>query len=169
VRNILGLLFLGFFLAAPSHAAARVALMDFSVEENSLRAQAAATNFAALVQAALTQDFELVERAQLAKAEQELKLSSSGRLSFGNSLWMGKWARADVLLRGSFFADNGERKFLAQAIDTGNADVLADHTFGLGISTNAPLSSAGAKIQEIAPELASLLRNASREPKKSPC
>jgi hypothetical protein len=157
IRHFLAALLLAI---SSSVAAPRVAVMDFITDENSLRAQSVATNFTAMAQAELTQKFELVERAELAKAEQELKLSAGGRLGAGSSLRIGKLARADIVLHGFFFADGAERKFQAQAIDTGNANILAERAYALGISTNNGLSSAGTRLSEIAVELGALLREA---------
>src|SRR5438105_4482425 len=60
-----------------SSAAIRVALMDFSVDDNSYRSAEAAANFASLLQIELANEagFDWVERVQLALAKKEPGLS----------------------------------------------------------------------------------------------
>src|SRR5688572_6784923 len=88
--------FVSAFAAQP-----RIAVLDLFTDENSIRAQAAATNFTALLQAELTRDFQLVERAQIAAAERELHLTAMNRGSAASGLRIGKWAKADFLLSGA--------------------------------------------------------------------
>ena len=63
--------------AAPGSPPVRIALMDFSTDDNSWRNAQAAANFTSLVQIQLGKEpgVEWVERAQLDLARQELKLS----------------------------------------------------------------------------------------------
>src|SRR5205085_1518301 len=72
----------------------RIAVLDLFTDENSIRAQSAATNFTALLEVELSKDFQLVERAQMAAAERELHLSAMNRGSVASGLRIGKWANA---------------------------------------------------------------------------
>jgi len=77
----------------------RVAVMNFTVEELSYRSSQAAADFTALLQAELSANLppgiELVERTELARAEQELQLGGIGLADRRDGLRAGHWARAD--------------------------------------------------------------------------
>lgn len=106
----------------------RIAVADFTTEENSYRAEVVARDFSTALQALLTDlsAVEWVERSQLAEVEKEHGLAALGFSDPGRALKLGKWARADLLLTGWF----GDRTATNQAlhlevIDLNRAEVLS--------------------------------------------
>ena len=113
---------------------ARVALMDFSTDDNSYRSAQAAADFSSVLQAELNgiPGVEWVERAQLDRAREELELSSMELLSGVSSIRWGKWVKADWMVTGSFSLDDRNRRTLfMEATDLKHADVLASQTLVL--------------------------------------
>ena len=109
--------------------------------------KAAARNFVLLAQASLAGDFPLVERAQLDQAEQELKISLANRGTGSGYLRVGKWAKADIVVRGEFVDEAPQRKLFLQAINTATAEVLADRFLNLNLRANEPLKRAIGKVE----------------------
>lgn len=117
--------------ATPSPAPIRVALMDFSTDDNSWRSAQAAANFTSLLQIRLAGEprVEWVERAQLDLARQELKLSEMELIGGASPIRRGKWAKADWLVTGQFSLDDKNQRTLSLEItDLQHADVLASRT-----------------------------------------
>src|ERR1035438_2448903 len=93
--------------AGPAPPALRVALMDFSTDDNSWRNSQAAANFTSLLQIQLANEpgVEWVERAQLDLAKQELKLSEMELIGGSSPIRRGKWVewvvspQADIAAR----------------------------------------------------------------------
>ena len=113
------------------HAAPRVALMDFSTDDNSYRSAQSAADFSGLLQVQMADEpgVEWIERAQLDKARQELELSTMDGMHGGAALRQGKWLKADWLVTGQFSLDDRNRRTLFLEItDLQHADVLANRT-----------------------------------------
>lgn len=109
----------------------RVALLDFSTDENSYRSAQSAVDFTRLLQVRLgaTPRVEWVERAQLETARRELKLSEMAMMAGAPSLRWGRWVRADWIVKGHFSRDDrDQRTLLLEVIDLRHADVLASET-----------------------------------------
>lgn len=109
----------------------RVALMDFSIDDNSYRSAQLAADFSAILQVKLTgqTNVEWVERAQLEKARQELELSAADLVSGGANVRRGKWVKADWMITGQFSLDDRSQRTLFVAVtDLDRADVLASRT-----------------------------------------
>jgi hypothetical protein len=136
----------------------RIAVLDIFTDENSIRAQSAATNFTALLQAELTRDFELVERAQLAAAERELHLSAMNRGSAASGLRIGKWAKADFLLSGALTTEGENRQLELTLINTANADAVAKTNIILGLKSAAPLREFGPQVLKVSPAVSNFLK-----------
>src|SRR5262245_37279034 len=84
-------------------AEVRMALMEFTTEENSYPAMRAAADISSLLQPLLAAQPGTfwVERNALCHAQQELELSLA-QFSRANALRCGKWAKADRLVLGNF-------------------------------------------------------------------
>jgi Ca2+-binding EF-hand superfamily protein len=118
-------------VALTVQAAPRVAMMDFSVDDNSYRSAQAAADFSSLLQAKLASepDVEWVERAQLDKARQELELSVAELINSSSSIQRGKWVKADWMVTGQFSLDDrNQRTLFIKITDLQHADVLASRT-----------------------------------------
>ena len=133
-------LFISF--AAAANPVQRVALMDFSSDDNSYRSAQAAADFSALLQAKLANmgNGEWVERSQLQAAKNELGLTSGGHISPSTALHLGKFVKADLLVEGQFvFTAMQNRKLRIEVIDLDHADVLAEGTTPIHGTTNRPV------------------------------
>jgi hypothetical protein len=90
-------LLLGFYSAPAAETASpiRVALMDFSTDDNSYRKAQAAANLTSLLQIELANEpgLEWIERAQLALAKQELNLAALESLAGSAAIRRGNWPR----------------------------------------------------------------------------
>ncbi len=119
--------------AEPS-APTRVALMDFSTDENSYRSIQAAADFTSLVQIELAGEagIEWVERAQISLAKQEFGLAGLKAAGGSAPLRQGRMLGADWLVTGHFSSDDKSRATLAiQVIELKHADVIAEETVTL--------------------------------------
>src|SRR5208283_3930289 len=121
----------------------KVALSDFTSDDNSYRSAMAAVNFSELLQAKLTgmEGVEWVERSQLQAAEKELNLSIAGFFSSATALRAGKFVKADLLVAGQFTTTTEPGRTLRlELIDLEHADVLAGTSLRISGSTNQPLA-----------------------------
>lgn len=112
-------------------AVPRVALMDFSTDDNSYRSARVAADFTSILQAELAgdADVEWVERTQLDKARQELELSVAELVGGGSAIRHGKWVKADWMVIGQFSLDDKNQRILFLEItDLRHADTLASRT-----------------------------------------
>jgi len=110
------------------NAMPRVALMDFSVDDNSYRSTQQAADFTSLLQVQLADEpgLEWVERAQLDRARQELELSVMENMGSYSPMRLGKWAKADWMVSGQFSLDDkNQRTLFLEITDLQHADVLA--------------------------------------------
>jgi|GEM_PF-3953246 len=120
-----------FAITLQSVAAVRVALMDFSTDDNNYRSMQRAADFTSLLQTRLQgeSDVEWVERAQLERARHELELSAMGMLSAGHPIRLGRWVKADWMITGHFSKDDKNRRILSlEVIDLRHADLIASNT-----------------------------------------
>lgn len=138
-KSFWGLLFV--FLTLHATAATRIALMDFSTDDNSFRSGQRAADFASLLQNRLAGEagVEWVERAQLDKARVELELSAQESMNGAQAVSRGKWAQADWMITGQFSLDDQNRRILGLEItELRHADVLASRTVAFpGNTTNS--------------------------------
>ncbi|EEF57911.1 hypothetical protein [Pedosphaera parvula] len=109
----------------------RVAMMDFSTDDNSYRNAQAAADFASMLQTRLQDEpgIEWVERTQLELAGRELGLAELGNLGETAPVRRGKWAKAEWLLTGEFSHDDQNRRTLSfEVTDLQHADTLVTQT-----------------------------------------
>lgn len=142
------------------NAALRVALMDFSTDDNSYRSAQVAADFTGILQANLAGEtnIEWVERAQLEKARQELELSLMSTMGGNAAISRGKWAKADWLVTGQFSLDDQNRRTLALEItDLQHADVLARQTLIFSNAAVAPFQTDSNQVNVASVGLSQLL------------
>ena len=156
--------------AAPAPRALRVALMDFSTDDNSWRNSQAAANFTSLLQIQLANEpgVEWVERAQLDLAKQELKLSEMELIGGSSPIRRGKWAKADWLVTGRFSLDDKNQRTLGlEVTDLQHADVLASQTITFPGHATAQIQVAHDVVELAATALRQLLADARRRQQAS--
>ena len=125
--------------------AVRVAIMPFTVDDNSHRSSIAASDLGVLVQAELSSDpgIQWVERAELKAAELELELSELGFADAASALRRGRFTAADWLVTGAFAAStNGTWSMYMEVIDVKRADLLSSITGKVSRATHPTLQSA---------------------------
>src|ERR1035441_6909985 len=156
--------------AGPAPPALRVALMDFSTDDNSWRNSQAAANFTSLLQIQLANEpgVEWVERAQLDLAKQELKLSEMELIGGSSPIRRGKWAKADWLVTGRFSLDDKSQRTLGlEVTDLQHADVLASQTITFPGHATAQIQVAHDLVELAATALRQLLADARRRQQAS--
>lgn len=150
-------------VAAAAPPPVRVALMDFSTDDNSWRNAQAAASLTSLVQIRLANEprVEWVERAQLDLARQELKLSEMELLSGALPIRRGKWVKADWLIKGRFSTDDKNQRTLSfELIDLRHADVLASRTIGFPGKATPEIQPSREQVQLAAGAVRQLLAEA---------
>lgn len=141
----------------------RIAVADFTTEENSFRAEVAARDFSTALQALLADlpGVEWVERAQLAEVEREHGLAALGFGDPDRSLKLGKWARADLLLTGWFHDRTATNQALQlEVIDLNRAGVLSVTNSRLAVFRLDSPSQVNASLIESAEVCRQLVRQA---------
>jgi hypothetical protein len=137
----------------------RVALMDFTVDDNSYPSSEVARDFTVALQAELSgeQEIEWVERSQLRLAEKELRLSALGLMAGGDPMRQGKWVKADWLVQGRFTTglDDQRWKLTLRVVDLSHADLLAEQSLDWG--TEPPSQVASRQVSLAAKEMKALL------------
>ncbi len=112
----------------PGSPRPRIALINFICDDNSYRSSQAAVDLTAAVQAELTgfTQCEWVERAELEKADDELRLSSFGLMDRAEAIRFGRRVKADWAIFGRVSTNsNAGREMRLEVVDLGHADVLA--------------------------------------------
>ncbi len=169
VRALLGLVVILNLLWSPSFAASsasprtRVALMNFSCDDNSQRSAFACNDLTATLQADLSSevDWDWIERAALDKAEQELKLGAFGLIDRSEALKAGRWAKADWAIFGRVSTNSAAGRTVAlEVVNLSCADILAEAKFVLPDQTNRPFKATSTEMTRLASNLAALLKQA---------
>ena len=148
---------------APVAHPPRVALLDFTTDDNSYRNRKAAVDFTSALQAELSSDTaaEWVERGQLQLAEKELGLTAMGLSDGDSSVRAGKWAKADMLVMGRFGrSDKGLRTLNVEVLDLACADLLAERSLDLNVRTNQLIKEVFAELKPVAASVTDCLREA---------
>ncbi len=141
----------------------RVAISEFTTDENQWENIRAAADFAPALQAKLAKEpaVEWVERAQLGLAQKEQELSAAlGRPDLPNAIRRARWSKADWLVTGHFSSKDGTRELLLEVIDLAHADVLAERRINFPAGTKEPLRAALAHLPEMAGALREVLHAA---------
>lgn len=141
----------------------RVALMNFTTDDNSYRSAQVATDFTSLLQVNMgnVAGLDWVERAQLDRIRQEMRLSGMELIAGDSALRWGRMAKADWLITGWFTSDDSSRRtLLLEIVDLNRADVLASDTIKFAESRTAPLVAGNEQLQQTADVLRRLLTEA---------
>jgi hypothetical protein len=144
-------------------AAPRIALLDFTADDNSWPSSQAAADFTIALQARLSGETEVVwvEREQLKLAESELRLSELGRMAGSDAIRRGKWVRADWLLLGRFTLDeDDERIARLELLDLNHAELLSEKTVIL--SGDGSITASPAKLDAIKAAVEEMLHEGRR-------
>jgi hypothetical protein len=152
-----------FLTALRLGASPRLALMDFTTDDNSYRSTQAAADFSALLQVKLMDldGIEWVERSQLQAAEKELNLSAGGFVSSATALHAGKFVKADLLVVGQFITTpRHERSLHLEAIDLARADVLAEISLPMAGMIDQPLEISAQEVTVVEKSCRSLIQQA---------
>lgn len=165
VTGLSALLFAAFASpAAPAEPRIKVALMDFTCDDNSQRSAAAAVDFTVRLQAELStsDSFDWVERNALAAAEKELKLSFLGLTDRSTSLRAGRWAKADWAIHGQWSTNTAAGRTLEiEVLDLQRADVLARTNLAFATLSERPLRVDSQQSTQVAVAVRDLLLRAS--------
>lgn len=162
--------------AKESHGlpAVTVAALPFVIQDDVWYASVEAVrDFGLALQTGL-QDIEgvrWVERAEIEKAETELVHSAAGMLSPTQSMGIGQWVKADMLVTGRLEVDEGlGRELTLQVVDAHRGDILAERklrlvqTTGLPFAVTAPhLEMAAAAAREAISEARARLAGAEKQ------
>lgn len=129
----------------------RVALTDFTTEDNAYDSLMSAKNFSAALQAELSQtpEIEWVERTEYQLAAAELNLSVLGLVNSNAALRIGKWVKADLLVLGHFTKTKQEERMLhLEIVDLDRADVLAERSLHLDLPLDRSAGFSSANIAQ---------------------
>ena len=166
--------FIAVLTASSTKGAARVALMDFSTDDNSYRSIQAAADFASLVQAKLKDDssVEWVERSQINLAKAEFVWAETLGAAGASPIRHGRMLGANWLVKGHFSTDDENRHTLSfQILDLEHADVIARKTILLPTSDGGGTIFGSKQADAAVPALRQLLAdaqaNASRNSNKT--
>ncbi len=151
--------------AAPiDRAEIRVALMTFTVDDNSYRSAMAAADLATLLQAKLSNEpgIRWVERDELKAAEREFELSKLGLPDKTGALRRGQYTAADWIVTGAFSAATNQQWLLRiEIIDARHTDILATKAAVLSRDAHPTLKSALPQLSSVAMEVRAGLAAAS--------
>lgn len=123
--------------AAPAHsgevlAVPTVAILPFEARERGAEAVDAGKSVAELLTVALMESgcADLVERAELEKALNELQLSAVGLTDKESQVKLGKFVGAKILITGSLFRSGDKNYLVAKVIGTETSRVLGSSVSG---------------------------------------
>lgn len=148
--------------AATPQPVIRASLLDFTSEDNQYRSTQAAKEFTATLQALLTTETDInwVERVELAKAEDELRLLSFGLGDRQAALRHGYFVGAELIFSGSFSTNHqGFWTLQIEALDAHRTDRLLQTNIQTQIGARQPLKTALSDLTVLLPGIQSFLRN----------
>src|SRR6266576_2111717 len=152
-------------LGFAAHATVRVALMDTICDDNSYRSTLGAIDFTTALQAEMSanQEYEWVERTDLAKAEAEFKLGGLGLIDRFEAVRSGRWVKADWAVFGRISTNSATNRPLElEVVDLEHADVLAATNLTLAVRSDGPFKMNTTDLQPVASSLSALLDHARR-------
>lgn len=141
----------------------RVAIGDFSSDENVWETITALRDFASALQTELANEPNLIwlERSQLGLTQREIELSMAlGRSDLPNAVRRARWSKADWLVTGHFTKKETARELLVEVIDLAHADILAQRRIQLPIAAADSLRAVLAHLPDAANGLRAVLRAA---------
>lgn len=149
-----------FTLISTGQAGPRVAMMDFSTEDNSYRSIQAAADFTGLLQARLKDDstVEWVERSQINLAKAEFAWAETLGAGGASPVRRGRMLGANWLVKGHFATDDENRRTLSfQILNLEHADVIARKTILLPTAEGGAAFFGGKQAEAAATALHQLL------------
>ncbi len=145
-----------------SAAPLRIALNPFTCDDVSHRSALAAADFTAALQAQLAGDaaVQWVERAELAKVEQELKLGALGLVARGDAARAGRIAGADWAVYGRFTtnAPGTGRTLALELVDLAHAEPMGETNLPFASPPTGPLRFTADSATAVASALTDWLR-----------
>lgn len=147
-------------IGSSATAAVRVALMDVICEDNSYRSTMAAIDFTVALQAELSveRDFEWVERAELAKAENEFKLANFGLIDRFEAVRSGRWLKADWAVFGRISTNTANGRVVSlEIVDLQRAETLAGTNLNIATREIGPFKVDSTELRRVVLALRSLL------------
>lgn len=164
VMRAAGFLLLSFFLcplpASPAESQPlRIVLMNLVCEDNSYRSTLAAADFTAAWQAEMSRDtrYDWVERVDLDKAQNELRLAGFGLIDRAEAIRGGRWAKAAWAVLSHLSTNN---LFSIEVVDLENAEVLTGTNYTLLRRDKGPFKASPADVSRAGTELRKLLTQA---------
>jgi hypothetical protein len=157
-------------IISTGQAAPRVALLDFSTEDNSYRSIQAAADFTSLLQAQFKGDssVEWVERSQINLARTEFAWAETLGAGGASPVRRGRMLGANWLVKGHFATDDEERRTLSfHILDLEHADVLACKTILLPTAEGGGTIYGGKQAKAAATALRQLLTNTKQSTTKT--
>lgn len=118
-------------------------MTNFVSHDNSYISSQEAIKFTELLQIELMgkTSYNWVDRERVEEALKELKLSALSLVDNASSLQIGKWLKADLLVKGDFFRFNDSKwALIVEVVDLAHADTVGQFSFFLERKTNKPLS-----------------------------
>jgi hypothetical protein len=137
--------------------------MDFVSEDNSYRSTAELENLVTALQAevARTTGYDWVERAELGRAMDEMKLGGLGRMDRSEMIRGGHWINADWGVFGDISTNlNGARTLSLEVVNFQRADVLAATNLSLPSPRDEPFTLPPGSVSRVATALEALLDQA---------
>ena len=141
----------------------RVALMDFISEDHSYRSTVAVADIMSALQAKIPADknYDWVERAELEKAANEMKIAGLGLIDRSEAIQGGRWVKADWGIFGTISTNfNGQRTLSLEIVDLKRADVLAETNWSLLPDDSEHFQMKSVKLPDLAANLTGLLNQA---------
>jgi hypothetical protein len=150
------------FKASGSTTELRVALLNFTTDDQSYTSEVSTTKLTSLIAAELQSETGVVwvERGEIESIAKEHDLLVSG-LGNSSALKLGKWIKADILLTGKYFRNSHEGHMLyLEAIEVQRADVLASESIVIPGNFRDPISINGTFTHEVSERFKKLLTQA---------
>ena len=142
-----------------------VVLNNFTAHEDSYRSRQAAVDFSQMLHVALTRrsPFKWVEREEITNALNELKMALIGLQDSTSALQIGRWLKADLIIKGDFYRDEKQKwTLIIELIDLAHADIMIRGTITLDSIEKEFLSFQSSIVEKTCGQIALALKVAER-------
>ncbi|MHC4308326.1 MAG: CsgG/HfaB family protein [Planctomycetota bacterium] len=150
----------------PLGEALTVVLNNFTAHEDSYRSRQAAVNFSQMLHVALTRQssFKWVEREEISNALNELKMAVIGLQDSTSALQIGRWLKADLIIKGDFYRNEKQKwTLIIELIDLEHADIMIRGTITLDSIEKEFLSFHSSTVEKTCGQIALALKVAERK------
>lgn len=140
-----------------------VVLSNFAAHDNYYQSSQTAIQFSELLQITLMEKLSLkwVEREAISQAMQELQMSLFGLLDSASTLQLGRWLKADLLIKGDFYRKSKNKwTLVVEVIDLDHADVVARQSVSFPGDNKKPLMFRSNLVDNMCNKLLSSLKQA---------